>query len=369
MSVNEDSSGQLLLPGSAIAGDSGEPTSDLTAVREAVRRQAQRVTYGIEDMAAYLSQQVTDESHREVTGPLLAGTGASGVVRHRGRVVAEWGDAAIPEMLFSGTKSVVATVAGVAFDRGLLAPDALVSATIRHPLVDRLAIEGITWQHLLQQTSGWNGELWGKPTEVDAQSRREGFEREGAPGTGWAYNDVRVNLLCLALTVLFRRPLPDVLREDVLEPLGASSSWSWHGYTDSVIDIDGMPTPVVSGGAHWGGGLWISARDLALLGELYRHRGEWRDRRLLSEEWIDRAWSPCDLNPDYGYLWWRNDSQRVQPDAPGSGRCARGNGGRHLLWIDPARDLVIASHWGDEVRDLITEVSAAIPTIPARTGS
>lgn len=184
MSVNEDSSGQLLLPGSGIAGDSGEPTSDLTAIRDAVRRQAQRVTYGIEDMAAYLSQHVADESHREVTGPLLAGAGASGVVRHRGRVVAEWGDAAIPEMLFSGTKSVLTTVAGVAFDRGLLAPDALVSATIRHPLVDRLAIEGITWQHLLQQTSGWNGELWEKPTEVDAQSRREGFECEGAPGTG-----------------------------------------------------------------------------------------------------------------------------------------------------------------------------------------
>ncbi|MBM0256140.1 hypothetical protein [Micromonospora sp. 4G55] len=145
MSVNEDFSRQPPLPGSGLAGDSGEPGIDLTAIREAVRRQAQRVTTGIEDMAAYLSQQVADESHREVTAPLLAGTGASGVVRHQGRVVAEWGDLGTPEMLFSGTKSVVATVAGVAFDRGLLAPDALVSATVRHPLLDRPGIEGITW--------------------------------------------------------------------------------------------------------------------------------------------------------------------------------------------------------------------------------
>ncbi|MEV1286228.1 serine hydrolase [Micromonospora sp. NPDC049679] len=366
MAVNEDAAGQ---PHFVPVDRRPDGSVDLAAVRRAAEQQAQRVTPGIEDMAAYLSAQVADESHRDVTGPLLAGSGASGVVRCQGRVVARWGDPGVPEMLFSGTKSVVATVAGVAFDRGLLDPDALVLATADHPMLDTLGLEGMTWQHLLQQTSGWEGELWGKPTRVDAQSRREGFEREGAPGTGWAYNDVRVNLLCLALTLLFRRPLPDVLREEVLDPLGASSSWSWHGYRDAFVDIGGENVAVVSGGAHWGGGLWISADDLALLGELHLRRGESQGRRLLSEEWIERAWHPCELNPDYGYLWWRNDSRQVQPNGPGSGRCARGNGGRHLLWIDPDRDLVIASHWGDDVGDLIAEVSAAVDITLARTGS
>ncbi|MCW3817553.1 serine hydrolase [Micromonospora sp. DR5-3] len=339
----------------------GDVGIDLAAIRAAVARQAERVTEGIEDIARYRDAQVADESHREVTGPLLAGSGASGVIRHRGELVATWGDPATPEMLFSGTKAVAATLAGVAFDRGLLDPATPVLATVDHPFLTALRVEGITWAHLLQQTSGWTGELWGKPTGVDAQSRREGFEREGAPGTGWAYNDVRVNLLCLALTLLFRRPLGEVLREALLDPLGASSSWSWHGYADSVVDIDGASVPVVSGGAHWGGGLWISAADLALLGEVYRGGGTWRGRRLLSAEWIVRAWSPCPLNPDYGFLWWRNDSGRVQPGAPTTGRCARGNGGRHLLWVDPARDLVIASRWGDRIAELITEVSAAVP--------
>lgn len=39
---------------------------------------------------------------------------------------------------------------------------------------------------------------------------------------------------------------------------------------------------------------------------------------------------------------------------------ARGNGGRHLLWVDPDRDLVIASLWGDDVGEMIAEISAAI---------
>ncbi|MFI5521195.1 hypothetical protein [Streptomyces platensis] len=48
-----------------------------------------------------------------------------------------------------------------------------------------------------------------------------------------------MNLTALALTVLLRRPLPEVLRERIMEPLGASSGWSWHGYADSAVELDG----------------------------------------------------------------------------------------------------------------------------------
>lgn len=335
---------------------------DIEAVREAAVKQGRRVTRGIEDMPGYLATQVADESHREVLGPLLSGSGASGVVVHRGWVIAQWGDPTMPEMLFSATKAVVSMVAGIAFDQGLLDVRAPVAATVDLPVFATASGRGITWAHLLQQTSQWDGELWGKPTRVDAQSLREGTEAKGgAPGSGWAYNDVRVNLLCLALTALLRQPLPVVLHERLLDPLAASSSWSWQGYSNAVTDIDGDQVSVVSGGAHWGGGLWISANDLALLGELYLRRGLWDGRTLLSEEWIQRSWEPCQVKPDYGYLWWLNDAGRIFPAAPASGRCARGNGGRHLLWVDPDRDLVIASHWGDQVEELLTGVSAAVP--------
>jgi CubicO group peptidase (beta-lactamase class C family) len=136
-----------------------------------------------------------------------------------------------------------------------------------------------------------------------------------------------------------------------MRPLGTSDSWSWHGYGNSYLDT----VPVVSGGAHWGGGLWMSARDMALVGQLYLEQG----RSLLSAEWIAQSWTPCDVKPEYGYLWWLNDRRSVFPGAPSTGRCARGNGGRHLLWVDPARELVIASHWGDDVARLLAEVSEA----------
>ena len=52
------------------------------------------------------------------------------------------------------------------------------------------------------------------------------------PGAVYEYNDVRVNVLALAALQVWRRPLPQVLSEYVMEPIGASSTWRWYGYED-----------------------------------------------------------------------------------------------------------------------------------------
>jgi CubicO group peptidase (beta-lactamase class C family) len=337
---------------------------DTDALDRAVRAQEQRPLPGIEDMGTYLAAQVADASHRDVIGPLLDGGGASGVVVRRGTVLASWGDPTRVEMAYSATKSVLSLVAGIAYDDGLLRLDEPVSASVGLPQFADAHGRAVTWRHLLDQTSQWEGTLWSKPTSVDAQSTREGTESPGGPpGEGWAYNDVRVNLTALALTVLTARPLPDLLRERVMGPLDASTSWSWHGYDTSYVEVAGARLPVVSGGAHWGGGLWISALDLARIGQLCLRGGTWNGKEVISARWIGELWTPCRLKPEYGLSWWLNDTRTVWPTAPATGRCARGNGGAHLLWVDPARDLVISSRWGAGVEGLLAEVSAAVPEV------
>ncbi|MPY57949.1 serine hydrolase domain-containing protein [Streptomyces spongiae] len=334
---------------------------DAVALARAAREQHARPVPGIGDMASYLAAQVSDVSHRDVVGPLLDGRGASGVVVRRGAVIASWGEPDREEMAYSATKSVLALAAGIAYDDGLLCLDEPVSKAVGLPQFADEHGRAITWRHLLEQTSQWEGELWGKPTSVDAQSRREGTESAGGPpGEGWAYNDVRVNLTALALTVLFGRSLPEVLRERVMDRIGASKSWSWHGYATSYADVGGSRVPVVSGGAHWGGGLWISALDLARIGHLCLRGGRWGGERVVSARWIEEMWTPCRVKPNYGLSWWLNDDRTVWPTAPATGRCARGNGGGHLLWVDPARDLVVASRWGAEGETLLSGVSAAV---------
>jgi CubicO group peptidase (beta-lactamase class C family) len=212
----------------------------------------------------------------------------------------------------------------------------------------------ITWRQLLQQTSEWEGTLWGKADRIDRNRRLDlppntpslkGTHRDlKKPGGYWEYNDIRVNVLALALLRVFGKPLPEVLKERVMDPIGASDDWEWHGYRNSWVEIDGRQMQSVSGGAHWGGGLFISTRDHARAGLLMLNRGRWGEQQLLPESWVDACTTPCPLYPSYGYLWWLNADGAHCPTAPRTSYFALGVG-RNIIWIEPDRDLVVVVRW------------------------
>lgn len=286
--------------------------------------------------------------------------GPAGVVLHEGRVVAEWGDTTRVDHAFSVAKSFLSICAGVAYDRGLIADVSDLAADYVADLDDSAVggtFEGdhngaIRWEHLLQQTSEWEGTLFGKPDSVD-RNRAVGKETEaekGAhrdlrePGTFWEYNDVRINRLALALLRVHGKPLPRVLAHEVMEPAGATRTWEWHGYHNSDVLVDGTRMRSVSGGGHWGGGFWGSARDLARAGQLLANRGQWGEKQLLSEEWVQMATAPCGVQPTYGYLFWLNTDRALWPSAPASCFAMLGHG-RNVVWVNPEDDLVAVLRW------------------------
>lgn len=289
-----------------------------------------------------LAALLPNEPHPEILGPVKPWA-PSGLIVRGGHIIAEWGDVDRVDVSFSVAKSYLATVAGLAVDRGLI-PDL-------HQPVRQLVQDGgfeseqnrtITWHHLLTQTSEWEGTLWGKP---DVADRRLGYTRAlTAPGTTWEYNDVRVNRLALSLLRVWQRPLPDVLREHVMEPIGASRTWTWHGYRNSWVEVQGRQVQSVSGGTHWGGGIWMATLDHARLGYLILRRGAWDGRRILSEAWLDRMVTPTPLRPDYGYLWWLNTDRGRYSNAPATSIFALGSGG-NMIWVDRAFDLVVVTRW------------------------
>src|SRR5262249_21253627 len=247
-------------------------------------------------------------------------------------------------------------LAGLAVADGLIADvDEPVGVTVKGPLFASQHNRRITWRHLLQQSSEWQGELWRKPDQVDhnrqtgvgADQSRKGQRRElMAPGTHFEYNDVRVNLLAFCLLQRFGRPLPDVLRERVMDPIGASRTWEWHGYSTSWTEVDGRRVQSVAGGGHWGGGMVIGARDHAGLGLLMARGGGWGERQVLPESWVGEPFSPPPTTPGYGYLWWLNASAARRPAASPSSVFAVG-AGNHMIWIDPDHDLVTVLRWID----------------------
>jgi CubicO group peptidase (beta-lactamase class C family) len=208
--------------------------------------------------------------------------------------------------------------------------------------------QNITWEHLLRQTSDWQGTLWDKPDWAD---RPEGPASAWAkrtlhePGTRFKYNDVRVNLLALATLHVLRRPLPEVLRDDVMEPIGASSTWRWHGYENSWIELDGRRVPSVSGGGHWGGGMFINAWDMARFGYLILRNGVWRGREIVPTRWIAMARTPGKANAEYGFMnWYLNTGRKSLPSTPESSVTFRGNG-QNIIYIDWEHDLVVVVRW------------------------
>jgi CubicO group peptidase (beta-lactamase class C family) len=167
-----------------------------------------------------------------------------------------------------------------------------------------------------------------------------------APGSYWEYNDVRVNRLGLALLRRFGRALPEVFAERIMRPIGASADWRWEGYRTSFVDLDGRRVQSVSGGGHWGGGVFIHAEDQARIGLLMLRRGVWNGQRLLPEQWIDHSVAPCPIKPDYGLLWWLNTARQYKPSASEQSFFALGAGG-NITWIDPVHDLVAVLRWID----------------------
>lgn len=287
-----------------------------------------------------------------VLGPLPDRRGdPNGLVIKDGYVVAEWGDPGAVDLAFSVTKSFLSTAAGVAYDEGCIEDvDDEVATYVDEGGFESEHNRKITWRQFLNGTSEWRGELWGKP---DTDDRREGENRElREPGTFWEYNDVRVNRLALAVLRVLEEPLPEVVRREVMDPIGASDSWTWHGYENSYVDIDGERMQSVSGGGHWGGGLWIHSWDLARWAYLYLRGGEWDGEQLLSEEWLSLATTPCDVKPEYGFLLWLNTDRRLWLDAPEESFAALGHG-FNVAWIDPGDDLVVVARWYGGVQDLL----------------
>jgi CubicO group peptidase (beta-lactamase class C family) len=319
------------------------------------------------DVRAQIEKDTANEPYPEILGLVKPRGGQNGIVLKGGRIVAEWGDTRRVDLTFSVAKSYLSVVAGLAYDDGLLGdPDQPVGARVKDGGYDAAHNAPITWTMHLQHTSEWQGTLWDKP---DVADRRRGYFRTlQKPGTFWEYNDVRVNRLALSLLRLYERPLPEVLKARVMDPIGASDSWVWHGYLNSYVDVGGRRIQSVSGGSHWGGGFWASTRDHARFGYLVLRNGEWDGRPLLSADWIRRMTTPADIAGFQGYLWWLSSpTNPALPNLPPGSFAALGSGG-NMVFVDPSRDLVAVVRWMDipKLDGFVQRLAAAVPPAAAR---
>ena len=308
----------------------------------------------------------SNEPDYKIIGPMKERGGPAGLIVKNGYIVAQWGDINRVDMTFSVTKSFLSTTAGLAVDLGLIrSVNDKVGNYVWDGSFQGVHNSAITWEHLLNQSSDWSGTLFGLHDWADRPPRQGGIDdwknrKLLEPGTSFEYNDVRVNLLAYSLLQVFRKPLPIVLKERIMDPIGASTTWRWYGYENSTVLLDGLMMQSVSGGGHHGGGIFISAIDQARFGLLFARKGQWKNHQLISSAWINEAKKPSSPNKEYGYMWWLNSNNRWKDVSPAV-YFANGFGGNYIV-IDEEHDLVVVARWMDDSKmgDLIKLIEKSI---------
>ena len=361
---------------------------DPVKLKEAIDFAIASEARGVRAQELGLTQSFGQAPFGELVGPTKDRGDVTGLIIRSGYLVAEWGDPLRVDMSHSVTKSFLSSVVGMAFDRKLIrslqdkaidynAPVVQYKPGQRYDEADEFAKSKlldlfstehnrkITWEHLLRQTSDWEGTLWGKPDWADRPDRDSSkwLNRvRGEPGTIYEYNDVRVNALALAALNVWRKPLPQVLKENLMDEIGASSTWRWYGYENSYVLLDGQIVQSVSGGGHWGGGMFINAYDMARFGLLTGNNGKWGNKQLLSPEFIRQAKTPTPVQPTYGFMnWYLNIDKKYYSNAPASAFVHIGNG-TNMIYVDPENDLVVVVRWieGNKINEFVGKLLASL---------
>lgn len=323
---------------------------------------------GSRDLRIAILKGFEREPFHQILGPTKKRGGPTGMILKNGYIIAKWGETQRVDMTFSVTKSFLSTMAGLAEDKGLIGHTTdKVGNYIWDGTFDGQHNSKITWEHLLQQNSAWSGQLWGGKDWADRPPREGGiddwkFEKPKEPGTVMEYNDVRVNVLAYSLTHVWRKPMPLVLKENVMDKIGASTTWRWHGYETAWTEIDGLKMKSVTGGGHSGAGIFISAEDMARFGLLFLNNGKWKEEQIISESWIKKAITPSRPNVNYGYMWWLNKKgSRHWEGLSENIYYAAGFGGNFII-IDKEHDLVVVTRWlePNKIGAFMTKVNAAL---------
>lgn len=272
------------------------------------------------------------------------------------------------EHLWSVTKSVIATLVGIAIGEGLLPEldSSLWDLLPEYRKVMTPTAATVTLRQLMNHTSGFIGDNSLEWTVLTARtdavawtlSREEA--KLGPPGKDFRYSSLGSHIVAAVLdSALQRNPstkgqsVLGYARTRLFDPLGI--------ITRPALELS--PPDFTGPGFGWarsgkvevgGWGLRLTAPDLAKLGQLYLDDGTWHGNRLLPEGWVAEATTAGPVASNVGLLWWREDD---------GGFAARGFEGQRIVVIPDKRAVIVTlcvtgqgDYPLDEIDDLIETV-------------
>lgn len=250
----------------------------------------------------------------------------------RGIMLHQYGATSRPTNIHSVRKSILSVLMGIGGDRGQVD---LGKTLVQLGIDDRGGLSATERQATVRQLLEARSGIY-HPAAYETASMKAARPARGsfAPGQHWYYNNWDFNALGTIYEKFSGKTVFAGLRDDLAGPLEFED---FDQNRDTRLVYENVSD-------HPAYTMRLSARDLARVGLLMSRSGRWRDRQVVSTNWVQQstaAHSSAGSGIGYGYLWWVGvDGWHFQNRFPGKVFSARGNHGQFLV-VDPERDLVI----------------------------
>ena len=254
------------------------------------------------------------------------------LVVHHGVIVHQYGPTNRPMNLYSVRKSVLSVLYGIGVDRQAVDLNkTLAELAIDDKSTLTEAEKTATVRQLLQARSGVY-----HPAAYETAAMKDMRPLRGshAPGSFWYYNNWDFNVLGAIYQKFTSKDVFSALNDELAQPL-QFEDFDKARDTEFVYEYSTRYPAYV---------MKLSARDLARIGLLMAREGKWKDRQIVSKQWVDEstsAYSNVNPNVGYGYLWWvRLKGSHIGQTIPTPVFLASGNHSQYLI-VNRQRDLVI----------------------------
>jgi len=305
--------------------------------------------------AENMNQQLITKATQSIIGEKYEGIHSILVLKN-GKLVYEnyfqGFDETMFHRIFSISKSVTSILIGIAIDQGFIeSVDApLYSFFPEYPeAMDDPRKEKLTLRHVLTMTAGYDWDEWthsySEPenTETQMVSTKNWVKfllclpMKYEPGEEWIYNTGSIHCLGAVINKATGMNTDKFAEKYLFEPLGIEN-YSWNK------DYKGF----VAAGGTWGG-LRLRSRDLAKIGILFRDKGVWDGKRVVSEKWVTESTKHQTGNAsdrEFGYLWWRGNFELHGKSY--DHYYGAGYGGQSLHYCPELDIMIIITSWGRE---------------------
>jgi len=248
-----------------------------------------------------------------------------------------------PRISWSVAKSALSLLLGTLVADGTI-PDLDAPVTQYAPALRQSAYDGATIRQVLRMESGvaFNEDYLDFWSDINRMGRvlalggsMDGFAagqsaRRGPAGSDWQYVSIDTHVIGMVIRGATGRSIPDLMSERIFQPLGLDR--------DPYYVTDGEGVAFVLGGLN------LTTRDYARIGQMVLQNGEWQGRQIVPADWIAESTAPgpftAESGTGYGYQWW------LPPEARPGEVWARGVYGQEI-WIDRSNDVVIAVNSAD----------------------